>query len=731
MRAATIHQILTKAAAVIWVILLSFGLTSPAAAQTATIDWETGNFPNLNGVPNPSTVTGSDGTTATVSFNTVRSGWGSFNASYGDFLSYYNGSIGGADRPLLLNFDNSSYDPDDKVTTDFTLSRTVRNLSFTLTDIDNGNFIDAVEVFYDDGSGTFVNAATNAGFWSAGSAVTRTNDATVNGWRGTANVDSSATNGDIRFNFGSTIVKRIRIVYFSYTGPRREDPGAQLAGISDFTYLAVGADLSLTKTVVGPAPAQGGNVTYRLTLSNNSASVETANNIGVRETFPSQFTFSSASGTGAFNPSTRIWSVASLAPGASVSLTITGTVSANSGTTITNTAEVIASSAVDPDSTPNNGVTSEDDYASASFVVASGRVAGVAPILNCPNGSTFFDWDASSVSWAAGSTNNSYALGTFGQIGFTVSNPGAYIDSAEFGGRSPTLQNTFTGGLSPAQRNLAVVVNQTSRSNSATIDITLPRGFEGVQFTLFDVDFAPNQFADRVTVTGSLSGTSVTPTLTNGNANYVNGNTAIGDFASDSDSGMGNVVVTFVGKVDRITISYGNHSTAPADPGQQGIGLHDIQFCRPHTTLNVTKVSHVVSDPVNGATNPKAIPGALVEYLISVTNTGKEATDPNSLIVRDNTPVDAKMCLTTFAGNSGPILFSAGSPSSGLNYSFTALNDSSDHLDFSSDGGASWAYTPSPDADGCDAAITHFRLRPTGAFAASSTFTARVRFIVK
>lgn len=39
-------------------------------------------------------------------------------------------------------------------------------------------------------------------------------------------------------------------------------------------------------------------------------------------------------------------------------------------------------------------------------------------------------------------------------------------------------------------------------------------------------------------------------------------------------------------------------------------------------TISVTKVSNIVSDPVNGATNPKAIPGALVEYCILITNTG-------------------------------------------------------------------------------------------------------------
>ena len=51
-------------------------------------------------------------------------------------------------------------------------------------------------------------------------------------------------------------------------------------------------------------------------------------------------------------------------------------------------------------------------------------------------------------------------------------------------------------------------------------------------------------------------------------------------------------------------------------------------------TISVTKVSNVISDPVNGTTNPKAIPGALVEYCILITNTGAttvstvNATDP-------------------------------------------------------------------------------------------------------
>jgi uncharacterized repeat protein (TIGR01451 family) len=42
-------------------------------------------------------------------------------------------------------------------------------------------------------------------------------------------------------------------------------------------------------------------------------------------------------------------------------------------------------------------------------------------------------------------------------------------------------------------------------------------------------------------------------------------------------------------------------------------------------TLGVTKTSSVVSDPFNGATNPKAIPGAVMEYAIAVSNTGSQS----------------------------------------------------------------------------------------------------------
>lgn len=44
-------------------------------------------------------------------------------------------------------------------------------------------------------------------------------------------------------------------------------------------------------------------------------------------------------------------------------------------------------------------------------------------------------------------------------------------------------------------------------------------------------------------------------------------------------------------------------------------------------SLSVAKVATAISDPVNGTTNPKAIPGAVIEYAVSITNTGASAAD--------------------------------------------------------------------------------------------------------
>lgn len=379
------------------------------------------------------------------------------------------------------------------------------------------------------------------------------------------------------------------------------------------------ADLSLTKTLIGATPTSGGNVTWRLAVTNSGTSSQSASGVAVTDTLPDGFVFTSASGTGTFNAATGVWTVGAIGIGQTRTIDITGSINASAGATITNSAEVTSSSVLDPDSTPGNGITTEDDYATHSFVVAGARVAGVPPVLSCPAGTVVFDWDP--LTWTPGSTSNSYPLSTLGSVAYSLTNPGVWVNNATYGGQSPALQSVANGGFT-GQRGLMLLANQANRSAVVTATVTLPNVMQGAQFRVFDVDFAAGQFADRLVIEGRLAGATVLPTLTNGVSNYTISNTAYGDGASADASADGNIVVTFSGPIDTIIFRYGNHSAAPVDPGQQGIILGDVTYCHPTTTLDVQKTSTVLSSPIAGATNPKAIPGSVMEYCVTVTNSG-------------------------------------------------------------------------------------------------------------
>ena len=134
------------------------------------------------------------------------------------------------------------------------------------------------------------------------------------------------------------------------------------------------------------------------------------------------------------------------------------------------------------------------------------------------------------------------------------------------------------------------------------------------------------------------------------------------------------------------------------------------------------KTVQIISDPVNGTTNPKYIPGAIAQYTVTITNDGSGSSDSNSVFITDPVPTNTKLYVNDIGGaGSGPVSFSNGSPSSGLTYTFTSLGSGTDDLSFSNNGGLTWTYTPTAGADGCDANVTNIQVNPKGAFAGSST----------
>ncbi|MEZ4397872.1 MAG: hypothetical protein R3C71_13275 [Candidatus Krumholzibacteriia bacterium] len=132
--------------------------------------------------------------------------------------------------------------------------------------------------------------------------------------------------------------------------------------------------------------------------------------------------------------------------------------------------------------------------------------------------------------------------------------------------------------------------------------------------------------------------------------------------------------------------------------------------------LVMLKQVQVVADPVNGGANPKGIPGARVDYSLRVSNLGPGETDAGSLAIVDALPAGLSLFVGDLVGGA-PLQFTDGVTPSGLSVVFSALDDPTDDLDFSADGGASYGYVPVPDADGFDPAVTHLRVRPRGRFA--------------
>jgi uncharacterized repeat protein (TIGR01451 family) len=132
-----------------------------------------------------------------------------------------------------------------------------------------------------------------------------------------------------------------------------------------------------------------------------------------------------------------------------------------------------------------------------------------------------------------------------------------------------------------------------------------------------------------------------------------------------------------------------------------------------------------VFDPVNNSTNPKAIPGAWVEYTISASNSGSGSVDADTFIVTDPLPANLDLFVGDLGGtNSGPVEFTdgVGGASSGMSYVYGGLADLTDDVDFSTDG-VDWTFVPTPDANGFSATARFIRVIPSGSFSGTATAT--------
>lgn len=295
---------------------------------------------------------------------------------------------------------------------------------------------------------------------------------------------------------------------------------------------------------------------------------------------------------------------------------------------------------------------------------------------------------------------------------------------------SPSLACTGSSGLSGstltvAPTDTAIICTLTNTRKSATLTLakTWSGAFAGDTATVTSSGFTTNATSGAAVSTGNNTTTGTPVTVFAAEVGTLSESLSAGDpvnyvasLACTGSSGLSGTTLTVAPADTTILCTYTNTKKQPS--------------------LSLLKWSTLISDPVNGVTNPKSIPGSILNYSLRLTNSGPGTVDNSSLIISDPLPASVDIYVGDLASaGEGPILFVDGLPVSGLSWTFTSLASQTDSVDFSSDNGATWTYVPVPDANAFDPAVTHIRLRPQGIMNAAGggnpyvemTFRVRVK----
>lgn len=233
--------------------------------------------------------------------------------------------------------------------------------------------------------------------------------------------------------------------------------------------------------------------------------------------------------------------------------------------------------------------------------------------------------------------------------------------------------------------------------------------------------FSTDQFVMQI----NQGSTTVATTTTTGTSATVNNAStpqvmvSAGTAYAFTEVGAGNTSLTQYTSAMTCTNAFTGSSTAlpSAVGGTVTPQMGDVISCTitntrraANVTLTLVKTSSVISDPVNGSTNPKMIPGSIVLYSILVSNTGQTAVDNNSVLLIDSLPSQMRV------GTAATPTFTQGSPTSGL--TFNATND----IRYSNSGTApttfaGCTYTPTM---AYDPAVKFVCVNPKGTMAGST-----------
>jgi hypothetical protein len=218
------------------------------------------------------------------------------------------------------------------------------------------------------------------------------------------------------------------------------------------------------------------------------------------------------------------------------------------------------------------------------------------------------DWD--SVSWTAGSLNNSYDLTGDGlndiTVALTAQNNNIWTNDPATGTLTPAVNQSLTGGLSPAENSLMLAANMHTNSN-LTLQLTFTGQYPGaanVSFTIFDIDVTTNSDIISSIYGVAPDGTLVAATITNVGSAVTQSGSGLtqkltGNAASPNNSGNGNATISFGATViTDVFFTFGNNAGAPR---YQDIAISDISFS-PVPEINPAAASAISCLGALGAT---------------------------------------------------------------------------------------------------------------------------------
>ncbi|WP_264551163.1 PKD domain-containing protein [Flavobacterium sp. N2038] len=455
-------------------------------------------------------------------------------------------------------------------------------------------------------------------------------------------------------------------------GSTTEDDYAEVAT----TPVPQSADLSLTKIVSNAAPLIGSQVTFSLEVSNTGP--QDTNGVTVTDLLPSGYTYVSYSATaGNYNPATGLWTIGTLLNGSSHTLQLTATV--NPTGDYINTTEVTASNLPDPDSTPNNGVTTEDDYATATITPTT--QASDLSLTKTVNNAT--PLVGSQVTFEVIVTNNGPQNNTGVQVtdllpsgytfnGFTIStgtyNPttGIWTVGNLINGKSETLQITGTVNLTGDYLNIAEVTaadlpdpdstpnnGVTTEDDYATATTTPITQAANLSLTKTVSNATPligSQVTFEVVITNSgpqnVTGAEVTDLLpsgytfssysaTKGTYNKTTGKWNIGSLINgDSQTLQLTATVNSTGNYTNIAEVTASSLPDPNSTPNNGVTTEDDYATATTTPVPPMADLSLVKGIIGGNNSP--IFGATVTFEIIVTNSGPQ--DATGVTVLDILP---------------------------------------------------------------------------------------------